>query len=398
MPYTSNPGGLFNSGVYPDTRPRIDVGSILDALGQGAGSIIHAAMVRKSMENEQGFRRAQLGLEQQREQREAAMADQDFQFRKEQERHRFIENGGIPGGTSLQNEPTGQAPITPLTVQSLPSSPIRQAMTGGAGAPPTSAAALPITTTPSASDTTITSAPATINTPTAVTTPDTYDPTRSAAYIRARDVAELHNSGLLTRDEARQQFLADQQSARLAAQQAGRAYAAQAAKGLYDYKRAHPMPKSATARAMTAGQEHAMHVTLAQGFIQAHGGDLNAALDTFRNSDEGKQLAAQGLTENDLLEGSTKVKPDQSADKRTNQILGLVKAGQAPTVEAADSTVTAARKLATPKTAGKATTTAPTGTTKGGTALPPLTDAQKKRAAADPEYKAFKIQQGYQIP
>lgn len=51
-PYTARTGGVFGSGLYPDSRPKIDVGGGIDAAARGATSIIQNAYERR-LANEQ---------------------------------------------------------------------------------------------------------------------------------------------------------------------------------------------------------------------------------------------------------------------------------------------------------------------------------------------------------
>jgi len=326
-PYRASGGsGLFGSYTYPQ-RPMIDLGDAFQGVGNGVASVIQSIYQRRANERREQLERDRLALEQEREARAQANADRDYDLRKETARRNFIAQGGIPESETFDTTPSSidfSREFNPSTIAPAPtgvaSTPIGRAILAGVQqsvAPQQPAQQAP---TPESR---------------LHVTPESFDPTRASTYVRQYDVQSMKNA-----------FQADEQGKRLAAAQRGREYAAMAARLFYDYKRAHPMPKSLVGRAMTAGQEHNMRVAIAAGFLTQHGGYSQDALDTFRNSPEGRALAAQGITETDLLEGSTKIKRDPV----TGQILGLINAGAADDaggaarqVQAADSAARAMR-------------------------------------------------------
>jgi hypothetical protein len=197
MPYRAAQGGQYGGGVYPDSRPRIDVGQILDSIGGGATSLIHATMLRKQTENEAALRQGQLALEQQRESREAANQSAQLDMQKEAHRQSAIAQGFIPAHQSFDTTPNTadtSAGLTPTAPQLLPSA-TPPAVAPGATAPtsaigrafqyqgaPVGGAA------PAASP----AAPSRVT-----DVPESYDPERNAALIRGRTIQELRNEGML---------------------------------------------------------------------------------------------------------------------------------------------------------------------------------------------------------
>ncbi len=80
---------MFNSYVYPDTRPRIDVGGILDAFTNGASSLIHAAYLRKRQEMQDQQTRDQIAYQRQRDQLADSRYDQARSDRLTQQDREF---------------------------------------------------------------------------------------------------------------------------------------------------------------------------------------------------------------------------------------------------------------------------------------------------------------------
>lgn len=198
------------------TQP-VDIGSAIEALAGGAGSIIHQTMLRKQGEYErtrqatidkqsQDRYQQQIDLQKQTESDRKNERTQDLARQDAKERREFLMAGGVPAHTeqqpTLTAQPSGTAPITPLD-------PIRQAM-GVSQQRPDLISALggPQLTPSNAPDSGSPIAPptsATVNAPVAgsksVNVPESYDPTQSANYIRAAMLGDLKQKGILTKEE-----------------------------------------------------------------------------------------------------------------------------------------------------------------------------------------------------
>ncbi len=304
MPYRAQGGGAYGSSVYPDSRPRIDVGQILDAAGNATQSVIHSVLLRRQAENaiamqknQQAMEQQRIGIERDRETREAARQDADLALRRESERHRFLENGGIPAHEDVQ--PVGGT----ATVQASPTpiSPIRRAM--GAG----DASAIPgVQVTPSDASGSI--APVAQPSTTdvyhneTVQVPESFNPTRAAAFQRGVAIQELRNEGLATKEEHRQQFQAEQQEKRLAAQQKGREFAATAAQQLARLKATlSNKGNGAIPKAMTGNAREAAMQSTAAGLLEQFDGSLDQATEFLENDAAGQKLAKEGLEVRHLI-------------------------------------------------------------------------------------------------
>jgi hypothetical protein len=110
---SSEGGGLFNSHIWPNSRPQIDLAGGLDALGNATSMSIRNAFRRKRVAQQMDLeqqaaeeQRQQLALEQQRHNDESINRDREFGLKTEAERHRFIEAGGIPAHTKDQTATT----------------------------------------------------------------------------------------------------------------------------------------------------------------------------------------------------------------------------------------------------------------------------------------------------
>jgi hypothetical protein len=417
MPYTAAPGpGLFGTYSLPDSRPRIDIGSVLGALGQGVGSIVHQHLLMKQAAIENSLRQAQaardnamIDIERQREARAAEQQAWERNFRQMQEQHRFIEAGGIPAQAIPGS--SEQVPITPVSPSPLGRSP---------GAP-TAIGNFQPTLTPGSSGLPV--APpqsATVSTPTQ-TIPESYDPTRSAAYARSTAIADLRNQGLYTRAELQAEGAAQRSAAhdqRVAAMRAAANRGAQAiAKMKIDARGATPIKSAALSAQAERGR-----LAAASDVINNAGGSLDEATAFLAGNDPAaKTLRDNGVTPYHLMQahsqyvsqtakqamglqsGALGVEPDSAVMQvdSTRKLLGRPRARlRAP---ASDSTYSD-DEIANAMKAGKTTpgdvrayiTQQRQQRTVG--KLPPLTDAQTNRIKQDPQYKQFKQSQGYVIP
>lgn len=351
--YQAGQQSLFGGPGSPQApRPSVDVVGLADVLTSGATSLLQQRMLRQQAANELELQKQHLQLQReqstregQRETREAANSDRDFKLREQAERHRFLEAGGIPEHT--ETEQVAEAVPMPA-FQATPSSRIRSAMSGMPGVQVTPSNA-PASTGPTDR---VNANPAPAAQPTIATAfhPETthvgesVDPTKASAFIRATEVARMHEIGLGTREEHKQQFSAEQQAKRLAAQQAGREYGAQAAKDLVAFRdELRKRAKTEVEKKMTADAIERRNVAYSAGYL-AQFENLEDAVEALRSPD-GAQLRAAGVTENHLLAAFGKQKPPKN-DPAIGQILGLVNSGAAKDVADAAGKVKDAKAAA----------------------------------------------------
>lgn len=287
MAYQAQAPNLFdNVGGPTPPREHIDVAGAVSAIGDAAGSYIHQAYLRRQAANQAALNAAASQRQIDQEQRDEARrdqqftasradADRDYQLRQTTEAHRALEAGvtpGSPGGAT--------ASIAPPPVTTSPS--IAQAMASGlnSGTPATSSLAKPVDvgTLP------------TVNYGTEAPTPDQFDPTKSAAYVRSTETAKIR--GEMAKEASDSRSAAMVQGRNVTGQ-----YAVEAAK-----IRANAPGKSAAIRdAMTGNaKENYFEKVVAPGLLAAHGNSLQDATDNLLSSDEGKKLVAQGFTVNHL--------------------------------------------------------------------------------------------------
>jgi hypothetical protein len=335
MPYQAQPQSLFGSvgGPRPPTT-QIDIPGAIEALSSGATSLIHQTMLRRQAQN-------QMTLEQQREAREASAQqnelafrqkeatdrgverNQDFQLRQQAERHRFLENGGIPEKTDVQPV-EGTAPIN--TLQPLPTpqpaTAVQRAMSQNAPG------ALPgVQVTPSAVPAAGPSTAA-VYRPESVTTPESYDPTKSAAYIRSVETArargivqeEINGNNIASRER-----IAANRDATLTKM---REMSTQSAKELVQLRAKLGTAKGAVAKQMTGNMLETSMEKAAQGLIAQTNGSYDDAEAFLNNTVEGKALRDAGLKPQHLLYARA-----QYVNGATNQAVRLQSgaAGLAPT-------------------------------------------------------------------
>lgn len=75
-PYRANPGGAFNSGLFPAPIARVDVGDAIRALGQSASSLLEATYIRKVAEQQRQARDAQQAADRARQAERDRVADE----------------------------------------------------------------------------------------------------------------------------------------------------------------------------------------------------------------------------------------------------------------------------------------------------------------------------------
>lgn len=319
-PYRASVGGQYGSGIYPDSRPRIDVGQLIDAATGGATSLIHATMLRTQNQRELArqaeqdkLARDQITYQRSRDQKEDARRDEEASerraeatARRRKEDRDFIIAGGVPEHTETQAVP-GQTTMPAIE----PVSPIKRAMTGGfqsqvpntALGQPDGIPGVQITPSDAPGSVAPVARPATVTSyhNESVDVPEHLDPTKSSAYARAVEVEKLRGEGWMSRDEARAKAQTELQEKRLVAQQKMREYSSQAATALAKWKQEHPVPKSAIARQMTGNAGSALAEKVADGLLVQADGNLQDAVDHLEGTDEGRALAAQGVTKAHLL-------------------------------------------------------------------------------------------------
>ncbi len=349
MPYRAGPGpGLFGSYTFPDSRPKIDVGGILDAAANGASSLIHGAYMKRLADanmqiaqREQADRDQQVAIEQAREAREGQTADREFGLKAEAERHRFIEAGGIPESTQFNyttpntddvtsgyqaNVPKGVQPYNPAGAGpglGTDQSPIARAMSAAPGVPQS------VAPTPPAAP------------PRATTTPESFDPMRNVTTARQLAVQDLRNQGWDTRENIRAETAAARDAQKAAQQRSNLEFSKKA-----DADRDETVARiragasgakgGGGARAMTAGQREQMVEKHALGLLDSNGGSYDSAI-AYLNSPEGKSLRDEGMTPNHLAYAHSQYEKGQRPT--ISQVTGLLNSGAAPDVPSAARTV-----------------------------------------------------------
>lgn len=303
--YTSNPGGTFNSGVYPDTRPQVDVGQILAAAGQGVGSILHAIMQRKVVERQAEMAQAEFGLREKAEKRQADQAlwergfrEKELGVRRDTERRNALIAGIVP-------EVPERITTTDVELPQLapPRTSIRDALKTGAVRPPrgTTLESLPgPQITPSAG-----AAPSTRMTARQhdiqMAQPEHYDPTKASAYVRATDLEQMRAEARADLQTEKLASAATLQASRLAAAQQLKVYASNVALEIARIRaRAAAAGRSGIAGRMTGGQLETMRTNAAIGLIEHTAGSYDEAIK-FLNSPDGEGLRKQGVAPQHLM-------------------------------------------------------------------------------------------------
>lgn len=281
-PYRAQLGGLEGSGVYPTASAAPDWAGIINAAAGGASSLIHGAFVRKLARNQQA-------LAVQKEAREQQRVDQENDFR-------MREMGQKDEELRLKKLTSGVTPSTTTTTPAMPGADVTvkadlpAAMPGVATLEPGASPAAPVPVPPDQRQS-IARLRVPAQPSTSLTTPESYDPTKAAGYVKTIDVAKLKtDAATQAQAAARAGSMARvERSAELAAQ-----------RQLEHDQRVQKGKAAIVARGLTANALETWRKQMADGVIQNHDGDLNAAEDFLANDDLGRKYAVRGLSGEDL--------------------------------------------------------------------------------------------------
>lgn len=95
-PYTARTGGIFGSGLYPDSRPRIDVGGAIDSVTRGATSLIQNAYERRLADQQRQIQADERTRQHTREDTLDKRAGEEFQMRKDEHDAQMAASGYTP--------------------------------------------------------------------------------------------------------------------------------------------------------------------------------------------------------------------------------------------------------------------------------------------------------------
>lgn len=289
--YSASSPSLFgNPGGPMAPRYSVDIPGAIDSLANSASSLIHAAYLRKMARNEVAHRDAREKIMDDRYAADQATKDSQWQqehdLRVETARRQDMTSGITPG-----KKETTVAQGTPAQLPQVQgqASPIQSAM----GAPAPGSA---IQQTPSSAPAPAVNMALPQPTLQTTTTPDSYDPTKAAGYVRSVETARIR--GETMREVAQQ---------RIAAQQAGREFMANAAIHLAQV-RAQLAAKAKTAggisKAMTGNVMERAREQAAIGLIDRTNGSYDdAAALLAEDSPTGKQLRDLGVEPRHLMFG-----------------------------------------------------------------------------------------------
>lgn len=226
--YQAGSPSLFgNTGGPMAPHYDVDVPGAIDALANGTSSLIHGIYLRKQaaktqqieqqrVDQEHAYRTAELDRQREHDTMEADRWGREQHLRE-------ITAGVTPGTTTTAVTQGAPTPLPAVQPGAQGASPIRAAM-GVSSAPPaapfdpTGASQQPL---PGIQQAATSATPATAGytaptpTPTTVTTPEQYDPTKAAAYVRGTETARI-----------RADTMKEVATAREASLQAGREYMA----------------------------------------------------------------------------------------------------------------------------------------------------------------------------
>lgn len=393
-PYRATLSGAFGSGVHPRANQGIDVGGVIDAITGGAQGLVQQAYTRKQAEHAQRRQDEQLKLDREKEERQ-----RDHEARME------LASGIIRGGTSITRRPD---PVDGATTSPTIADAFRQGFDtppAGGALPhsvldPGSGGALPQREgTPGIS-------PA-LTTPIRVgslgrvpsldvtTTPDRYDPDQDRSRIRTLDAigargdvaASLEDrrqvgrtalegqrqAGRVDRDAARHTFKLEEQAD---------AAAARAQQSAAHDSRVTARGPGGQAHELTANGKEVAKRVLLDGLVGYHGDE--AKVRGYLTEDEiGRESATKyGITEADITAAVGRAQ-SHVADQ-------VVRAAGIGSPTRAAARVRDAR--AASRTSGASASTGA-----GPSSLPALTEAERSRAAQDPDYRAFKESKGYKF-
>lgn len=372
-------------GPAPDTRPQINIAAAIDAITQGSAGILHQTMLRKQAERDAAQQRAEFQLRQQSMQQEQKHRDWQQKFEMDKERARRIEAGWVPETDTPATTGTATVPVPRIAP------PTRRATPGGLPAPtmigeggPSSTMAVPFVETPATRE------------------PAHFEPERSAATVRAVEVARLREQGLGTRQEHKQEFDKQQLERRLTANKDAASLARQGRLQIARIQaNARTSGASGAGRPMSVTAIGATAAATADGLIAKFGGSYDDAAAWLASDDpEATQLRALQLPvsfNTYLVNAHAKWQKEGM-----RQMLSLERgiAGLEPTEAAA--TIQETRKAMQPPKlrAPTAPKTSMGGVTGGSSsaAAPkraPLSDLAKQKARTDTAFAAFLRAKGY---
>lgn len=281
-PYRAQLGGLEGSGMYPTPSGAPDYASLISAAAGGASTLIQNAFMRKMARN-------QAALAAQREVREQQKADQEHEFKTREMAQKDEE-------LRLKKITSGVTPATTTTTPAMPGADLSVKADLPAAAPgvatlaPGAAPAAPVAVPPEQRQS-IARLRVPAQRATSLTTPESYDPTKAAGYVKTIDVAKLRtDAATQAQSVARAGSMARvERSAELAAQ-----------RQLEHDQRVQKGKAAIVARGLTANALETWRKQMADGVIQNHDGDLSAAEDFLANDDLGRKYAVRGLSGEDL--------------------------------------------------------------------------------------------------
>lgn len=402
MAYRAQRQSLFSQMGAPDApSTSVDVPGIIDALTNSSMSFIQQAMLRRHAANntaiaaeERSYRRGRDKVEDDRYTRDRtdrlAKEAAELALQREKERHDFIAKGGVPEHDEVLTTPS-VASVGPVpTLQAKGKRPIKDAMT----------ADLKPAYTPVGPPARATSNPLPVP-GTSQHVAESFDPRQGADYIRQTDVAGV-----------RAQVQGEQLEKRLAAQQAGRVFAAQAAKDLArlraqltaDAKKDQPIGK-----AMTGNMMETAATKTAEGLMDRFAGSYDDAYDFLMTTKEGKDLRDFGVAPRHLMgargkwtrdatgqsirvQSALELTPEEAAGVvgTTRKLVGgQTKNPRGTPLAPSDTAATKPPAAATPPAAGATKQPA------GATARSPLSAAAKAKAKSDTAFAKFLEGKGY---
>lgn len=279
-PYRANLGGVEGSGIYPSPGGAPDWASILHAVSGGASSLLQGSYLRKLAARNQAAQDATTARAVAKEDEDRAFKVRELDQKDQEFRLHQLEAGVTPGQRTV-------VPSVPAHDVSV-AAPLPASMPGVAtldpSAPPVADVATPIQ-----------QVPARLRLPPlaggTIQQPDTYDPTKAAGYLKTIDVAKL-------RADAQQEGATTARAAAMARVERTASLAAQ--RQLEHDQRVQKGKAALVARGLTANALETWRKSMADGVIQNHDGDLNAAEDFLANDALGRTYAVRGLSGEDL--------------------------------------------------------------------------------------------------
>ena len=275
----------MGSGIYPTPSGQLDVSSAIDALTNGASSLIHGAYLRRQAAIQNQQQKARQDIEDQRYEREQArtreVQDRDYALKVEQQRKQDLANGFTPASTDITLTPPPAS--TGLGIPADGASAIQSAMTAGLSAGTPAGGASPLTSPVDIGQ---------LPTMNVTETPESYDPTRAASVVRATETARINAE----RDAARN-------ATTLAARKIMKDATVEAARIRASASKGGAGGGSGGIRgAMTAGQQERKFETVdAPALLGAHDWNLQDAIEDLNTTPEGQALKQAGFTTRHLV-------------------------------------------------------------------------------------------------